>query len=158
MEAVSFGSKHSHYEKISYKMKNNGFHPLTNIFGLTIISLLIAFTYKVTFLWMYQRYMGADSYYSHGFLVPFVSLFFIYQQKDRLRQTEQESSLPGLFVIGFALFLHVLGTVLYIFSISGISLFFLAIGLSLFLFGTKISKIIWFPLIFLIFMFPLPKL
>ncbi len=138
-------------------MKNYGLSPLANIFGLTVIGLLIAFTYKVTFLWMYERYMGADSYYSHGFLVPFVALFFIYLQKDRLRQAAQESYFPGLFVIGFALLLHTLGTVLYVFSISGISLFFLAIGLSLFLFGIKVSRIIWFPLIFLIFMFPLPQ-
>ncbi len=139
------------------EMKNNGFHPLTNILGLTAIVLLIAFTYKVTFLWMYERYIGADSYYSHGFLVPFVSAFFIYQQKDRLREIEQGSCLPGLFLMGFALLLHALGTALYIFSMSGVSLFFLAIGMSLFLFGAKISKIIWFPLVFLIFMFPLPQ-
>lgn len=101
--------------------------------------------------------MGADSYYSHGFLVPFVSLFLIYQLKDRLSQTEQETSIAGMYVLLFALFLHLLGTVLYIFSISGVSIFVLVIGLSLYLFGTKISKVIWFPLLFLIFMFPLPE-
>ncbi len=128
----------------------------TNIYGLIIIAILIAVTYKVTFLWMYGRYMSADSYYSHGFLVPFVSLFVIYQQKDRLSQTEQKTSSSGLYILLFALLLHLLGTILYVFSISGFSIFFLVIGLSLYLFGTKISKTIWFPLLFLIFMFPLP--
>ncbi len=127
-----------------------------NIIGLTVVGLLIAFAYKATLLWMYERYMGADSYYSHGFLVPFVSLFFIYQQKNRLIQTEQKTSMAGLFVLLIALLLHILGTILYIFSISGFSLFFLVIGLSLFLFGTERFKIIWFPLCFLVFMFPLP--
>lgn len=127
-----------------------------NICGLTAIALLIVFAYKVTFLWMYGRYMGADSYYSHGFLVPFISLFFIYQQKDRLNKTEQKTSRAGLYILLFALMLHLLGTILYVFSISGFSLFVLVIGLSLYLFGPKISKIIWFPLLFLIFMFPLP--
>jgi exosortase len=89
--------------------------------------------------------------------VPLVSLFFIYQQKERLRQTEQQASLTGLFVLLFALLLHLLGTVLYVFSVSGFSLFFLAIGLVLFLFGKEIAKIIWFALFFLVFMFPLPQ-
>jgi exosortase len=137
-------------------MKKNNTYPLTHIFGLAVIGVLIAIAYKLTFLWMYDRYMGADSYYSHGFLVPFVSLFFIFQQRDRLRQTEQKTSMIGVYIIFFALFLHILGTILYIFSISGFSIFFLVIGLVLFLFGTKISKIIWFSLLFLVFMFPLP--
>ncbi|HFD32708.1 MAG TPA: exosortase/archaeosortase family protein [Gammaproteobacteria bacterium] len=127
-----------------------------NIGGLTLIGLLIAFAYHATILWMYQRYMGADSYYSHGFIVPFVSLFFIYQQKDILSKTPQKTSLAGLFILLFALLLHILGTALYIFSISGFSLFFLIIGLTLFLFGGARTKIIWFPLLFLVFMFPLP--
>ncbi len=101
--------------------------------------------------------MGADSYYSHGFLVPFVSLYFICQQKEYLAQAEQQNSVIGLVVLIFALLLHILGTLLYIFSISGFSIFFLVIGLSLFLFGKEISKIIWFPLLFLIFMFPIPQ-
>ena len=140
-----------------HEMKKFGFNSVINIFGLVIVSLVVAFAYKETFLWMYERFMGVDSYYSHGFLIPVVSLFFIYQQKDRLVETEQKTSLTGLFVLVFALSLHILGTVLYVFSISGISLFFLAVGLSLFLFGTRISKLIWFPLLFLIFMIPLPQ-
>ncbi|MFW8600776.1 exosortase/archaeosortase family protein [Desulfobacterota bacterium M19] len=127
-----------------------------NIGGLTVIGLLIALTYHTTILWMYQRYMGVDSYYSHGFIVPFVSLFFIYQQKDILQRTPQRASLTGLFILIFALLLHILGTALYVFSISGFSLFFLFIGLTLFLFGWERTKIIWFPLVFLVFMFPLP--
>lgn len=130
---------------------------LINIVWLLVIGLCIAFAYQTTFAWMFERYMGADSYYSHGFLVPFVSLFFIYQQKEQLIQMQPEKNQAGLFVVLFALFLHILGTMLYIFSISGFSLFFLAIGLSLFLLGKEITKKIWFALFFLVFMFPLPQ-
>ncbi len=128
-----------------------------NTIGLIIIGILAVFAYKTTFIWMYDRYMGADSYYSHGFLVPFISLYFIYQQKECLSQIKPQNSVTGLIVLFFALLLHILGTLLYIFSISGFSLFFLIIGLSLFLFGKEISKVIWFPLLFLVFMFPLPE-
>jgi len=136
------------------KTKNS---KLLNMLWLLTIACLITLCYKTTLIWMYNRYISADSYYSHGFLVPIVSLFFIYQQKEYLSRIEPQSSVSGLIVLLFALFLHILGTLLYIFSISGFSIFFLAIGLSLFLFGKEISKIIWFPLLFLIFMFPMPE-
>jgi len=129
---------------------------IVNVLGMTALIMLTTLTYQSTFLWMFERYMGTDSYYSHGFLVPFVSLFFIYQQKDRLQQVELSTSKVGLVVLLFSLLLHIIGTVLYVFSISGFSLFFLLIGLTLFLFGTERLKIVWFPLLFLIFMFPLP--
>lgn len=128
-----------------------------NILGLTIIGLIGVFLYKATLVWMFNRYTGADSYYSHGFLVPLISLYIIYNQRARFAQAEQPSSIAGLFIILFALFLHILGTALYIFSISGFSIFFLIIGLSLFLLGTETTKIMWFPLLFLLFMFPLPE-
>ena len=128
-----------------------------NGIGLTIIGIFTVFVYKPTLMWMYDRYMGADSYYSHGFMVPFISLYFIYLQKERLAKVKLKTSVIGLMIIFFALFLHILGTLLYIFSISGFSIFFLIIGLSLFLFGKEVSRIIWFPLLFLVFMFPLPE-
>ncbi len=127
-----------------------------NIIGLSIIVLLIVLGYMQIFQWMYGRYIGADSYYSHGLLVPFVSLFLIWHKRELLTTLPQQQSWAGLVVIVFALVLHILGTVLYIFAVSGFSLFFLAIGLTLFLFGREITKVILFPLLFLFFMFPLP--
>ena len=130
---------------------------LTNILGLTIIGLLSFFTYKSTLIWMYDRYMAADSYYSHGFLVPIVSFYLIYQQKGNLAKVKSQNSVLGLVVLSCALLLHILGTMLYVFSISGFSIFLLVIGLSLFLFGKEKTRIIWFPLLFSIFMFPMPE-
>ena len=106
-----------------------------NIYGLTAITLLAILTYRTTLFWMYDRYIEIDSYYSHGFLVPFVSIFFIYQQRDRLKKVEQETNIVGLCFIILGLLLHLLGTIFYVFSISGFSIFFLVIGLSLYLFG-----------------------
>lgn len=106
---------------------------------------------------MYQRYTGADSYYSHGFLVPFISLSFVYWIRDQLKDATPPTSMLGLYVIVFALLLHLAGTALYIFSISGFSIYFLILGLVIYLRGVHVCKILWFPLLFLIFMFPLPQ-
>ena len=137
-------------------MQQSGHSKLLNIFGLTAIALLIFFAYYSTFFWMWQRFLGEDSYYSHGFFVPFVSLFFAYQLKGQLASAKQQSSSMGLIVLIIALFLHILGTVLYVFSISGFSLWIFLVGLTLFLFGKEITKIAWSPLLFLVFMLPLP--
>lgn len=126
------------------------------LLGTVILCVLIFFCYSDVLEWMYYRYMSPDSYYSHGFLIPFVSLFLIWQDRDRLQEVENNHSQLGLIIVCLSLLLHVAGTVIYIYSVSGFSLFFLIIGLTLFLFGSQITRIIAFPLMFLVFMFPVP--
>ena len=124
-------------------------------FALAAILLFVA-SYHSTLVWMYGRYISFDSYYSHGFLVPFVTAYLIWRQREQLRDGEPGFSWMGLAVIIAALMIHVFGTILYIFSVSGFSIFLLILGLSLFLFGERVTRIILSPLVFMIFMFPLP--
>ncbi len=131
-------------------------HTLIRSFGLLTIIILTILAYQTTLEWMIDRYMGEDSYYSHGPIIPLVSLFLIYQKRDILEKISLQPNFVGLFIFLFALVLHILGTILYIFSISGFSLYFLIIGLALFLLGKEKFKTVAFPIIFLIFMFPLP--
>lgn len=46
--------------------------------GLTVIA------YIPTFIWMVDRWSVADTYYSHGFLVPLISLFIVWTKRDKL--------------------------------------------------------------------------
>ena len=105
---------------------------------------------------MYGRYMSSDSYYSHGFIIPFVSGFLIWQKREELKGKVAEISWWGLLLIAVSILLHIFGTAIYVFSVSGFSIFFLILGMSLFLFCKEITRIILFPLIYLVFMFPLP--
>ena len=125
-------------------------------FAFAAIMLFIA-CYHSTLVWMYGRYMSSESYYSHGFLVPFVTGYLIWRQRDRLRDEDPGLSWLGLAVLAVALLIHVFGTIIYVFSVSGFSIFLLILGLSLFLYGKRITRIILFPLVFTIFMFPLPS-
>ena len=124
---------------------------------IPLLTIIFITAYHTTLSWMYGRYMSSDSYYSHGFLIPFVTGFFIWQKRKDLREVDIDLSWWGLWVILAAVLIHFLGTILYIFSISGFSIFFLVIGLSLFIFGIQITRIIIFPLMFLLFMFPVPQ-
>jgi exosortase len=132
---------------------NNKYHI---IFG-SLILILFAACYHTTMSWMYGRFMSADSYYSHGFIIPLVSAFFIWQKRAELKNEPAQFCGWGLLIIIFSVCLHLAGTIIYVFSVSGFSIFFLIIGTTLFIFGKNITRKIIFPLMFLILMFPLPS-
>ncbi len=125
------------------------------IAGAALLAVFIL-CYHETLVWMYGRFTGADSNYSHGFLIPVVSAFLIWRERDELRNRKVEPSMWGAVLVGFALLLHLLGSIFYVFSVSGFSILFLVLGVCLFIFGQNITRVIFFPLAFLVFMFPLP--
>ena len=136
---------------------NNPINPLrTHLIFLPIILLLFVLSYHSTLSWMYHRYMAPDSYYSHGFIIPFVSGFLIWQKRNQLTNERPKFSWWGLFFIFFAVIIHIIGTTLYVFSLSGFSIFFLIMGISFFFLGNNSTRIVLFSLFFLLFMFPLP--
>ena len=126
-------------------------------FVIGILSLAcFIYAYHGTFLWLYERYTNPDSHYSHGFLIPLISGYFIWKKREQLKTTVLSSSKMGLGLIILALLVHIGSVWMHVFFTSGFSIFLLFIGLSLYLFGPEFTKKISFPLGFLIFMFPLP--
>ena len=123
---------------------------------LPSVILLFIVAYHKTLIWMYERYIGADSYYSHGFLIPFVSGYLIWIKRHQLEKLPLTPSIFGLILIIIASIFHIFGTILYVFSISGFSIFLFILGYSLFIFGKDVTKDIKFPILFLFFMFPIP--
>jgi exosortase A len=126
------------------------------LLSITVLVGLFVLVYYRTFLWMYGRFVAADSYYSHGFIIPLASAFLIWQKRESLGKLPIGCSKYGLVLIIAALVIHLLSTIFYVFSGSGFSMLLLVIGISLFLFGKEVTRAILFPLLFLIFMFPLP--
>lgn len=124
-------------------------------FGLAWM-IIFCLAYSETLAWMYQRCISPDTYYSHSFLIPFVTGYLIWLKRRELSEAPVKKSWAGLGVFVFGALMHIAGSVLYIFSISGFSIFFILLGLVLFLFGKDVTRIILFPLLYLLFMFPLP--
>ncbi len=125
------------------------------LWGLLTLSFIVC--YFFTFQWLNFKYQAQDSYYSHGYLIPFVSAYLIYLRRKEIGQVSLESTPIGLGVIIFALSIHLLGVLGDINFISGFSIVFYLLGCSLYLLGTRITWIIAFPLFFLIFMCPIPE-
>ncbi|MRR14202.1 exosortase, partial [archaeon] len=122
------------------------------------ILLISAFCacFSTTFQWLHYKYELPESYYSHGYLIPFVSLYLIYINKEELKNVAVSSSLWGLILIFVALGVHYLGVIGAVNFISGFAIQLYVIGCSLYLLGNQITKKILFPLLFLAFMFPVP--
>ncbi len=118
--------------------------------------LLFGISYLDTFNWMLGRYLSPDSYYSHGFLVPFVSGYLVWLRWNEFNQPEIRTSWFGFILVVFAAIIHLFGTVIYVFFVSGFSFWLILVSSCLFLYGWERTKLIWFPLVFLLFMLPAP--
>jgi len=106
---------------------------------------------------MLSRFSSDESYYSHGFIVPFIILFLIYQNRNLLPDPFSKSSPIGLWLIILSQLLNISAKIFYIYSLAGISILIFFMGLILFLGGRPLFKISIFPLFFLIFMLPMPE-
>jgi exosortase A len=124
---------------------------------LGIIAGLLIVAYWPTFIWMNARFSEADTYYSHGFLVPFVFLYLIWAKRDDLKKAEISPLNIGLILLVPTLLVHLLAHLLGINFVSGFSLIVALSGLSLYLYGLGISRQLAFAILFLVFMIPLPQ-
>ena len=129
---------------------------LKDILPWSILVLAFIACFYPTFHWLNYKYLGHDSYYSHGYIIPFVSAYLVYRKREELRLLPVTSSPSGLVIIIIALMIHILGILGDINFVSGFAMVLYCIGASLYLFGNAITRAIAFPLFFLFFMCPLP--
>jgi exosortase len=121
-----------------------------------LLGLGFVVCYYPTFQWLNYKYSTPDSYYSHGYLIPFVILYLIYDKRNELKGLPISSNILGLIVALFALIIHIIGVLSDVSFISGFSIIAYCIGLSLYLLGTTFTRHIIFPLAYLLFMMPVP--
>jgi exosortase len=124
------------------------------LWGILGISFILC--YLPTFIWLNQKFSGLDSYYSHGYLIPFVTAYLIYLKRNELKAIKPSSSAAGLWLIIAALVIHVFGEIAVINFVSSFSMVLYIAGASLYLMGREFSGKIAFPILFLIFMCPIP--
>lgn len=124
---------------------------------IILITVLVLFIFWPTFLWMKARFLEPESFYAHGFLVPFVFAYLIFQKREKLKKLEIKTEPLGLWIVFFSLLLHVFACYFEINFLSGFTFIFVLLGLVLFNAGILILREISFAFFFLIFMVPLPE-
>ena len=129
----------------------------TILVWIGIIAVLLFCTYFTAIEHLLQRFDARDSYYSHGYMVPFISAYLVWRKRKELATLQPKGSLWGLPLIVAGLLVHITSYFLKINFTSYASCLVVLFGISIFLGGWKITGVLLFPLIFLIFMIPLPR-
>ena len=126
------------------------------IIKTSILALILGVIFFPTLVSMAGRFTAADSYYSHGFLIPPLSAFLIWRKRKALKALPIEPSPIGLWVLSGGLLLHVISSLLKLNFGSYLAIVIVLQGLGLYLFGKKINRLVLFPIALLLFMIPLP--
>ena len=95
--------------------------------------------------------------YGHGFIIPFITAFLIWQKKDQLEKIEFERSWLGVVLVALGLFLFYAGELSAIYTVIQYAFLIALFGVVLSLMGTKAFKVILVPMLILVFMIPLPS-
>jgi len=131
---------------------------LTSIYSqLVLLTVSFAIVYNHTVVKMVNDWSQNENY-SHGFLVPAIAAYMIWQQREKLKGLDSHPSYWGLIFMltGMAfLILGNIGTELFIMRFSIIIAVF---GLTILLFGIPMGRQIAVPIFYLIFMIPIPAI
>lgn len=125
-----------------------------NYLVITFIGIIGIFYYN-TLGWLIESWLG-NVYYSHGFIVPIVSLFIVWRMRKELSSVDKKQSQTGLIVVISGIILQIIAALFTIRFLSGISLIVAIFGTILYLYGWEFTKKISFPIAFLLLAIPVP--
>ena len=101
---------------------------------------------------------GNDPDYSHGFLIPLLSGYFLWERRHTLAALSVQSSPVGLLVILLSIAMLFLGTIGAELFLMRVSMVVLVAGLALYHGGWSYLRSMVFPIGFLLFMIPWPAI
>ena len=128
---------------------------------LWLWSLLLAaigalfFIYREGLLLMVKWWENEE--YSHGYMIPLVALFLLWQKVNILPKQTQTGSWLGFSLVAIGLFLFFVGELSALYTLIQYGFLVSFTGVALAFFGVKSMRLIWAAFIYLIFMIPLPN-
>ena len=116
----------------------------------------------IALYWQILGALGMDWYhdpdYSHGFLIPFLSAYFVWERWKDLCESSVQPTSWGIGLLAAGLLMLVVGIIGAELYTQRFSLLVVLSGLVLLLFGWNYLWILILPIGFLIFMIPLPAI
>jgi exosortase D (VPLPA-CTERM-specific) len=123
---------------------------------LIVLGLLIGLLFRDGLILMVKWWINREEY-SHGILIPFITLFLIYQRKNELAGWPFVGSWLGVAIVVLGIITYFLGELSALYTIIQYGFLIVLLGAVLAVAGNKIFKEIWIPLLFLFFAIPLPN-
>ena len=128
-----------------------------SIIVFAIFVVLVAWLYQPIFVNLVRQWWNDDNY-SHGFLIPLLSAYFVWERRERLAKLAVWPSPLGLVFLAGGVGMLLLGNVSAELFTMRVSLLVVLAGLVLYLFGREHLRTVSFPILYLLFMIPLPAI
>ena len=100
---------------------------------------------------------ATDEDATHGFLVPVVAAYILWQRREELERAPVKPNYLGLILVAWGVIQFLIGSIGAELFLQRSSLIITLTGIILTVCGWEVLKIVGFPLFLLVFMVPLPK-
>ncbi|MCF8092919.1 MAG: exosortase/archaeosortase family protein [Desulfotignum sp.] len=101
---------------------------------------------------------SSDPNFSHGFLIPVISLYMVWYKKDQLRQIPNQPSRIGLGIIILGLLVHVAANIGAELFMMRFSMVITLSGIIIYALGIPMFKAMLIPVAYLMMMIPIPAI
>lgn len=152
-ESPKGGTEYSKGKAITDRIADSIIHYWPMILAGT---LFIVMQWQFPFIDWWKSWNKPNSYYSHGPLVPLISLFMIWANRKRMALVKIQPSWYGLLLIIPSIPIFVFGRWTGSGNLCAITFLAFMIGAVLLFTGTRMTRLLLFPLLYLIFMIPAP--
>lgn len=122
-----------------------------------IVGALLFFVYhdeldRLVHIW------STDGNWSHGFVVPLFSLYFIYVNRERIAAVPARASAVGflMMLLGIAIYFGWMADIVPYDALKAVAVVISIFGAVLCLCGWRMMRILWLPVVYLLFAIPIP--
>ncbi len=124
-------------------------------YWIGLIALLFVVTFYAPIRELYRDW-SIDPNYSHGFLIPVVSMYFLWLQRHDLTRNQTGMAWPGIGIMLIGMIGAILGSAAAEWFVLRSSMVLFLHGMVIYAIGWSGYKRVWFPLNYLWLMIPLP--
>jgi exosortase len=125
---------------------------------IAVVAALIVLTYWTVIRHQLVSTWWSDGNWSHGWLIPLFSLYFLASRRDRLFQCEPRPNYLGALILAGSLAAYFLSAWRFRLGYpQALSMVGAIFGVTLLMGGWSIMRVAWFPIAFLLLAIPLPQ-
>jgi exosortase len=123
------------------------------LFAIVIVVVAFAFCYASVFVLLVRQWSNNDVY-SHGFLIPCVSLYVAWIRRGKLTALSSSGNPLGVLLVALSVGVLAMGRLAGITGLQELSIVSTLFGMTLVTLGFGGLRVLWFPISYLLFMIP----